>query len=408
MNLEGSPVPRISRGSPDQPLTSRSSFRMENKPLSEDSSLATLRQIAGAVSGRLLRSRGVEHAVDNHLQSLLEKTGCPICNERFESERVHFFWLLSENCQQPSILAHIAGGLGFCSAHAVYLIGRGEYRDSLAYIYRWVVEDVLRKLERCSGKLDQPRFSAPEACYTCRTLDEEAGNSGFGRLLATNEIWGAYGRPALLCARHLVTASEAETSFRVGLLLEIHRSHLVNVRAALQTCHRPQSDSDALQRALLLTAGREPHLVQEPFGHSAPECNLHGGNAVTRLRANIRCIPDCPICLEMRGARSEWYQWINARSEVDENLGDLLPYCSNHSWELVRAGSPMTAKVIALHLCQQLMDDARKAMSVLSSSRSRGSWADRLIKLPWRTGARLEVPWTGFLSHSCRCVIDKP
>jgi hypothetical protein len=256
--------------------------------LSEDSSLATLRQIAGTVSGRLVRTRNLEHTVDNHLRGLLELAGCPVCNERFESERVHFFWLLSENCQQPTILEQIAGGLGFCSAHAMYLIGRGEYRDSLAYIYRWVMGDVLGELGRCSRKVDQPRFSAPEACYTCRTLDEEIRNSGFRRMLATNEIWGVYGRPGLLCARHLVTATEAETSFRIGLLLEVHRSHLVYVRAALQTCHRPQADSDPVQRALLLTVGREPHLVQEPSGHSAPEWDLHGSDAVTRLRANIR------------------------------------------------------------------------------------------------------------------------
>jgi hypothetical protein len=401
MNLEGSPVPRISRGSPDQPLTRRSSLRMGKTDLSKDSSLATLRHIAGTVSGRLLRSGNVEHAVDNHLRSLLEMAGCPICNERFESERVHLFWLLSESCQQPQILEQIAGGLGFCSAHAMYLISRGEYLDSLAYIYRWVIEDVLRELGRCSKKVDQPRFSAPQACYTCRTLDEEVRNSGFRRMLAANEMWRAYGRPGLLCARHLVTATEAETSFRVGLLLEVHRSHLVNVRAALETCHRPQSDSDPLLRALLLTVGREPHLVREPFGHSPPEWDLHGGDAVTRLRANFRSVPDCPICLEMRGARSEWYRWINARSAVNENLGDLLPCCSNHSWELVRAGSPMTAKVTALHLCQQLIDDVRKAMSILSASRSRPRWAGRFIKLPWRTGSTLEAPWTGLLSRSC-------
>ena len=268
MNLEGSPVPRISRGSPDQPLTRRSSLRMGKTDLSKDSSLATLRHIAGTVSGRLLRSGNVEHAVDNHLRSLLEMAGCPICNERFESERVHLFWLLSESCQQPQILEQIAGGLGFCSAHAMYLISRGEYLDSLAYIYRWVIEDVLRELGRCSKKVDQPRFSAPQACYTCRTLDEEVRNSGFRRMLAANEMWRAYGRPGLLCARHLVTATEAETCFRVGLLLEVPHA-LAFVKhwgRSLKLPTRPQSDSDPLLRALLLTVGQEPRLVRETTG----------------------------------------------------------------------------------------------------------------------------------------------
>jgi hypothetical protein len=36
-----------------------------------------------------------------------------------------------------NVLEEIAAGIAFCSAHAVYLISRGEHRDSLAYIYRW-------------------------------------------------------------------------------------------------------------------------------------------------------------------------------------------------------------------------------------------------------------------------------
>jgi hypothetical protein len=67
-----------------------------------DASLATLRRFTSIVSGRLLRTGNTDHTVDNyHLLSLLREAGCPICNERSESERVHFFWLLNESCQQP-------------------------------------------------------------------------------------------------------------------------------------------------------------------------------------------------------------------------------------------------------------------------------------------------------------------
>ena len=367
-----------------------------------DGSLATLRRFTSIVSRRLLRTGNTDHAADNHhLLSLLREAGCPICNERSESERVHFFWLLNESCQQPSVLEEIAAGIGFCSAHAMHLINRGEYRDSLAYIYRWVIEDVLRQFSLRREKTEQAQFASITACYTCRILDEAVRNCGFGRLLATTEIWEFYARAGLLCARHLGAADGAEPSFRVGLLLEVHRAHLFAIRAALQSGSRPESDSGNLVRALLLTVGNEPHLVNANSIGLTLEWNPGERDAVRRLRGNLGRTVGCPICLEVLSARSDWYRWINGHSEIDENLGDLLPCCSFHTWELVRAGSPVTARVVALHLCQQLINDVHKGMGGLAAAKSRLSWVDRLTKVTWRVAPRRKAPWSESFSHSC-------
>lgn len=366
-----------------------------------DSSVAKLRRMTRMVSGRLLRTGKVGQPVDNHhLLGLLREAGCPVCNERSESERVHLFWLLNESCQQPSILEEIASGIGF-SAHAIHLINCGEYRDSLAYIYRWVIEDVLRQFSLRKGNAEQVQFASATACYTCRILDEAVRNCGFGRLLATNDIWGFYARAGLLCAMHLGAADGAETSFRVGLLLEVHRSHLFAIRAALQSVSRLGADCGSLVKGLLLAVGNEPHLVNANSIGLTLEWNPEERDMVRRLRGNLGRTVGCPICMEILSSRSDWYRWIDGRSEIDENLGDLLPCCSFHTWEIVRAGSPATARVVALHLCQQLINDVHKTMGGLAAAKSRQTWVDRFTKVTWRAARGRKAPWSESFSHSC-------
>jgi hypothetical protein len=372
----------------------------------EESSLGSfatgaMRDVTRRLNWRLFRTVAPEDSLDGHMQGLLCTPGCPACNERRNSERVHFFWLLSENCQQPNILADISAGLGFCSAHAMYLIHRGEYIDSLAYIYRWVIEDSLRKLAEFGHKPDDPYFIAPKDCYTCRTLDKDIANSGFRRMLASNEVWDVYGRPGLLCAEHLMTATQASPPFRVGLLFEVHRSHLTFARAALESCSIPDGHSESITRALHLTIGQEPHLVRAPSVGFSEELAASDVSAISRVRAAIRSSRGCPICLEVRRARREWYEWINARAARREHLHDLLPSCALHSWELVRSCSPATAMTIAINLCEQLIDDLRKAMNELSIEAKHKTWAERLV----RATSRIRHRPRPIHSHSRPCPV---
>jgi hypothetical protein len=358
----------------------------------------TVRDVTHRLSRRGTGTVVPQNALDGRMQSLLCTTGCPVCNERRDSERVHFFWLLSENCQQPDILEDISAGLGFCSAHAMFLINRAEYTESLAHIYRWVIQNSLRKLTEVSRKPGEPYFTAPKNCYTCRTLDEEIAHSSFRRMLKSNEVWRFYGQPGLLCGEHLMTAVQAGPPFRTGLLFEVHRSHLLFARAALESCSMPDGNSESIIRALHLTIGQEPHLVQAPSAGSAEELAESDG-VMTRIRAAIRGSRGCPICFEIHRARREWYEWIDARARTDEHLDDLLPSCAFHSWELVRTCSPATAKSVAVNLCEQLIDDLCRAMTALSIETKRKTWLERLVQTSSRIRNRPRP--IHFRSRSC-------
>lgn len=373
----------------------------KEEPLLESFAPGTVRNVTRRLSRRIFGTVVPESALDGHIQSLLCVPGCPACNERRNSERIHFFWLLSENCQQPDILADISAGLGFCSAHAMYLISRGEYIDSLAYIYRSVIEDALRKLSEFGNRPGDPYFTAPKDCYTCRTLDQDIAKGGFRTMLAANEVWDFYGRPGLFCGEHLMSVTHEAPPFRTGLLFEIHRSHLMFARAALESSSRPDRNSESVIRALHLTVGQEPNLVQAPSAGLLQELTGSTVSPISRVGAYIRGSHGCPICLEMWRARKEWYEWINARATTHESLRDLLPSCAPHSWELVRAGSLGTAKAIAFNMCEQLIEDLRKAMSALSTETTHTTWLDCLVRRTSRIKHRSRPRPIHLRSRSC-------
>jgi hypothetical protein len=337
--------------------------------LLEDTLIEALHRVNSSLAARFGRTHKPEDgSAHHHAQALLGLLGCPLCNDRGESERVHFFWLLSETYQQPGILEEISAGLGFCVPHAMYLVSRGESVNSLAYIYRWVIEDVLRQLSEGKGKAGNRGIFETDACYTCRIINEESGNCGsLMRLLATREAWQVCGQPGLLCQEHLSTVTAGLPAFRCGPLLELHRAHLVAAQAALLECLRPHPDSESLTRALHLTVGHEPHLTRENPPELGDQYRLDDVDAISRLRSNLRCGRECPICVEKRRARKEWFRWLNARAVGDADLKDLLPSCAAHVWEFVRASSPEAARLVSLHLCAQAAERLQKVMSVLSA-----------------------------------------
>ncbi len=308
-----------------------------------------LRLVLGGIRRKRTDAASVGY---NELEILeaLSKEGCPVCAILTESDQRYFFWFLNESHLEPTVLRELTRSLGFCAAHAEYLIETRAVGAEIASVHHYLAREIgsilAGRLGRRNREVDPERILGKVGpCPACRSRDDRAERTAFflSKLIDDPSASRQYGAPGVLCVPHLrmVAANLSDAS-------------LVNVLSVNEGALK-RSTSDLEQLPVGEASRLEPRIItalRQTVGHDRGLGNflpLPGGlpepsspDMLESLSQNILRPDFCPVCLALGQAWLIRTAWLEAAAKKGENTEDLLPTCGEHVWSMLRfAGPPL-------------------------------------------------------------------
>jgi uncharacterized protein (DUF2249 family) len=287
-----------------------------------------------------------------HIRALLARDGCPVCHEISDHDPTYFFWFFNENYYESFTLDALTRSLGFCRAHATYLMQTPGGAYPLAAVYQVLARRIRRTLAGDSAPAGQrrrrpERFEIIEPCPPCASVEDAAARAVFwtAQVLEDASASDLYGRPGLLCLRHLQAIIPRVSRTVFDRLFVIHVDALESAAKDLADEHTAGASAvhaDALAARLRVTVGHGRPTVYPRFAEPVTPADPVGG-FLEALRAGR----GCAVCAELRRAWMELGRWLDAAALDGRPIDDLLPACADHVWAMAERGDRALKLAIA-------------------------------------------------------------
>jgi hypothetical protein len=307
-------------------------------------------------------SEGVEQAESrskdfqvSRLLAALGGEGCPICRDASGSDPRYFFWFFHENYNSVETLDGLTRSLGFCPSHGAQALLNREGQSALAAVHEVLARRIGAILSRHAsaplrGEGRGPLPAPADPCPACRNREEAVERSASFLAAALQDSSGIdrYGHPGLLCFPHLRTVAPHLPEPVLGRILNVQESAVASAMESLSKLRSgasvvssvdPNDLKDALMPALRLVADGEGH-PEFGSGTRIPETSRNARDPVGDFLEMLRDGGDCPVCMEVRRARTEWMAWLENAAWHGREMQDVLPTCPEHVRAAVQAADP--------------------------------------------------------------------
>lgn len=327
----------------------------------------------------------------NELEILeaLSKEGCPVCSILADSDQRYFFWFLHEGHLEPTVLREVTRSLGFCVAHADYLIQSGAVGSELASVHHHLARELrsilAAHLGRRNRKVDPKTILGKGGqCPACRSRDDRADRTAFFLSKLINDPSSAhqYVDPGVLCIPHLRQVAPLLNEATLAHVLTIHEGALKH--STLDVNRLPPGEASKMQ-SQIITALRQTVGHDMGLGNFLP---LPGDlseppsfDILQNLRQYILRTDICPICLAVGQAWLTWTAWLEAATQRVENTEDVLPTCGEHVWALLRFAGPTLVHRTVKKALDGSLAQIRLALSKLQEEPTRVISKRALIRM---------------------------
>ncbi|MBI4185397.1 MAG: hypothetical protein HY521_15505 [Proteobacteria bacterium] len=277
------------------------------------------------------------------------KGGCPICRWLVDSERGWFFAYLHEMYLEPESLGPLARSLGFCRAHAHYLVRHGKGGPQIVSAHEVVARRIRgiltseREWRRLAAEVavSGGRPGLCPACHAQAGSGERAAHF-FVKLLRDARTAERYGASGLLCPSHLALAAPSLDDSLLERTLAIHDRAVV---AALPAAGDAPGDRWACEPALWVAVGCDREWRYLPRTDDVLPDGAHR-DPIATLAADMRSADRCPVCCEIDRSWRDWVGWLESAAGDREIIEDVLPTCPDHVWEVMRVAGPLLGRAV--------------------------------------------------------------
>jgi hypothetical protein len=293
----------------------------------------------------------------------LAEAGCPACRGGTFAAGRYLTSFIYEHHNDWRTLERLRSSLGFCDAHARFLLRHPDARYVMPGVWAEIIAAGLEWLGRAGRRSGRP---APCPACQSRCDSERLLMRSLAAAVRDPAVRAAYDGGGGLCLRHVREALRACGADETMVLLETARSGLNSLNGGARTMEvlcGPDEDAPARGDARARLA------AVPPWGE--------GKEALAGLRARLG-IASCPSCRAGALMELRYLTWLASESR---SPGSSLAHegrwlCPRHLHDLVGTDQEVAACIAACQRSQCASDVARSLLAVAGLPAA--GWGSRL------------------------------